>query len=102
MLHIPHLLRLYFLTFKFADGMNDLQHIPEAEYGPVLVTLNPPFEPEADKVVGRWKYDHPILDREAVQSQLELKEIQGKRGVSFAGAYWRYGFHEDGYAFILF
>ncbi|KAF8886197.1 hypothetical protein BD779DRAFT_1611807 [Infundibulicybe gibba] len=44
------------------DGMNDLQHIPESKYGPVLVTLNPPFEPEASTVVGRYKYDHPVLN----------------------------------------
>jgi hypothetical protein len=42
--------------------MNDLQHIPESKYGPVLVTLNPPFEANEDKVFGRWKYDHPVLD----------------------------------------
>lgn len=42
--------------------MNDLQHIPESSYGPVLVTLNPPFEANEYKVFGRWKYDHPVLD----------------------------------------
>ena len=42
--------------------MNDLQHIPQAKYGPVLVTLNAPFEPAADKIAGRWNYDHPVLD----------------------------------------
>jgi len=42
--------------------MNDLQHISETKYGPVLVTLNPPFEPDPSKVVGRWRYDHPVLD----------------------------------------
>lgn len=44
------------------DGMNDLQHLPESRYGPILVTLNPPFEPDEDKIAGRWKYDHPVLD----------------------------------------
>ena len=44
------------------DGMNDLQHISEKKYGPVLVTLNAPFEPQADKIVGRYRYDHPVLD----------------------------------------
>lgn len=42
--------------------MNDLQHISEAQHGPVFVTLNPPFEPDAAKINGRWKYDHPVLD----------------------------------------
>ena len=48
--------------------MNDLQHIPEEKYGPVLVTLNPPFEPRDELVFGRWKYDHPILDSEVISS----------------------------------
>jgi hypothetical protein len=52
--------------------MNDLQHIPEEKYGPVLVTLNPPFEPAEDKIRGRWKYDHPILDAKVCLSFLQL------------------------------
>lgn len=42
--------------------MNDLQHIPESKYGPVLVTLNPPFEPREGLLAGRYQYDHPVLD----------------------------------------
>lgn len=44
------------------DYMNDLQHISEAEHGPVLVTLNPPSDPRPETVVGRYAYDHPILN----------------------------------------
>ncbi|KAG6854296.1 hypothetical protein C0991_008545 [Blastosporella zonata] len=78
-------------------GMNDLQHIPELTYGPVLVTLNAPFEPYDHLVAGRWKYDHPVLDHDAVEAQQQMPSIQGVDGVSFAGAYLRYGFHEDGF-----
>lgn len=46
------------------DYMNDLQHIPEETTGPVLVTLNPPFEPRKELVQGRWAYEHPVLDSE--------------------------------------
>lgn len=79
-------------------GMNDLQHIPLQKYGPVLVTLNSPFEPAAEKVVGRWKYEHPVLDAQAVRAQKLLKLIQGTRSIWYAGAYTKYGFHEDGFA----
>lgn len=79
-------------------GMNDLQHIPLQDYGPVLVTLNSPFEPAAEKVVGRWKYEHPVLDAQAVRAQKLLKLIQGTRSIWYAGAYTKYGFHEDGFA----
>lgn len=78
-------------------GMNDLQSIPYNKYGAVLVTLNPPFEPEASKVAGRYKYDHPVLDAQAILLQSRMGRIQGMRGISYAGAYLRYGFHEDGF-----
>ncbi|KAJ3731034.1 FAD/NAD(P)-binding domain-containing protein [Lentinula guzmanii] len=76
-------------------GMNDLQHISEKEHGPVLVTLNPPFEPASN--FGRYSYDHPVLDGKAVQAQNLMSQIQGKRNISYAGAYLKYGFHEDGF-----
>uniref|UniRef100_A0A8H7XZA6 Amine oxidase domain-containing protein n=1 Tax=Psilocybe cubensis TaxID=181762 RepID=A0A8H7XZA6_PSICU len=80
-----------------SDGMNDLQHLPESKYGPILVTLNPPFEPDKDKIAGRWKYDHPVLDTKAVRAQNEMYKIQNTRSISYAGAYLKYGFHEDGF-----
>ncbi|KAK7048948.1 amino-oxidase domain-containing protein [Favolaschia claudopus] len=46
-------------------GMNDLQHIPLRKFGPVLVTLNPPFEPRDGTLAGRYRYDHPVLDAQA-------------------------------------
>jgi predicted NAD/FAD-binding protein len=45
--------------------MNDLQHLPAEEYGPVLVTLNPPMEPACGTVAARFRYDHPVLNTEA-------------------------------------
>ncbi|KAK7443219.1 hypothetical protein VKT23_015816 [Stygiomarasmius scandens] len=80
-------------------GMNDLQHISEKQFGPVLVTLNAPpeLQPEEETVKGRWKYDHPVLDKEAVRAQSLMPRIQGIRSISYAGAYLNYGFHEDGF-----
>ncbi|KLO16726.1 FAD/NAD-binding domain-containing protein [Schizopora paradoxa] len=78
-------------------SMNELQHIFETKFGPVLVTLNPPFEPAEESVQGRWAYDHPVLDSNAIIAQNEMHLIQNKRGISFAGAYLKYGFHEDGF-----
>ncbi|KIP06226.1 hypothetical protein PHLGIDRAFT_73035 [Phlebiopsis gigantea 11061_1 CR5-6] len=77
--------------------MNDLQHISEAEHGSVLVTLNPPFDPRAEEVVARYKYEHPVIDVEAVRAQDLLPSIQNIRGISYAGAWTKYGFHEDGF-----
>ncbi len=77
--------------------MNALQHIPKDKYGPVLVTLNAPFEPDASTVRGRWRYDHPVLDQHAIEAQNRMYTIQHRRGISFAGAYLNFGFHEDGF-----
>lgn len=41
--------------------MNHLQHISEETHGPVLVTLNPPFEPNPDLVVASSPYEHPVM-----------------------------------------
>ncbi|KAH8818843.1 amine oxidase [Flagelloscypha sp. PMI_526] len=79
--------------------MNRLQHISHEKHGLVLVTLNLPAHIPIDqnKVIGSWKYDHPVFDSEAVAAQSDLWKIQRKRGISFAGAYTKYGFHEDGF-----
>lgn len=76
--------------------MNLLQSIPEETCGPVLVTLNPPKEMEPSSVFGRWKYEHPLYTSESVKAQEELWEIQTKEGLSYVGAWTKYGFHEDG------
>ncbi|EED79173.1 predicted protein, partial [Postia placenta Mad-698-R] len=81
----------------FTDWMNELQHISEEIYGPVLVTLNPPFDPDPETLGGRYEYDHPVLGIKAVRAQQELSTIQNKRGISFVGAWTKYGFHEDGF-----
>ncbi|TIA87380.1 hypothetical protein E3P99_03215 [Wallemia hederae] len=78
--------------------MNLLQSLSEEEYGNVLVTLNPPFEPRQDSIIGRWRYEHPLISTEAVEAQSMMDEIQGTDRLSFAGAWMKYGFHEDGFA----
>ncbi|KAI0754864.1 FAD/NAD(P)-binding domain-containing protein [Daedaleopsis nitida] len=77
--------------------MNDLQHLSMDAHGPVLVTLNPPFDPKPALSFGRYKYEHPILSDEAIRAQRELPSIQRTRGISYAGAWTKYGFHEDGF-----
>ncbi|KAI0087885.1 FAD/NAD(P)-binding domain-containing protein [Irpex rosettiformis] len=79
--------------------MNVLQDIPIETYGPVLVTLNPlpGMEPHPESIAAKFEYDHPAYDSKTIQAQKLLHTIQATRGVSYAGAYWRYGFHEDGF-----
>ncbi|KAM5534988.1 hypothetical protein V8D89_011361 [Ganoderma adspersum] len=77
--------------------MGLLQDLPDRYGDPILVTLNPPFEPKPDLTYGRYKYEHPILSEEAIRAQSLLPTIQNARGISFAGAWTKYGFHEDGF-----
>ena len=44
--------------------MGLLQDLPDKYGDPILVTLNPPFEPKPELTYGRYKYDHPILSEE--------------------------------------
>lgn len=83
-------------------NMNILQHIPREAFGDVLVTLNPLHEPNPAKVQGRYVYEHPLYTPAAIQGQKRLENIQNKRGISYAGAWTKYGFHEDGFSSGLF
>jgi uncharacterized protein len=74
--------------------INRLQPLPFKQA--VVVTLNPPFEPAADKSIARINYAHPVYLPESVAAQRDLPQIQGEGGLWFAGAWTRYGFHEDG------
>jgi predicted NAD/FAD-binding protein len=63
---------------------------------PVVVTLNPVFEPAADKVIAEFDYAHPVFDQAALSAVAQINRRQGEGGVWFAGAWMGYGFHEDG------
>jgi predicted NAD/FAD-binding protein len=76
--------------------INRLQPLPWQQ--PVIVSLNPdPARlPDPTRVLGEFEYSHPVFDGAAVQAQARLPQIQGRSHVWFAGAWTRYGFHEDG------
>jgi uncharacterized protein len=74
--------------------LNRLQPLPFKET--VLVTLNPAREPDPRKVIAEFGYEHPVFTPSAERSQAMLQTLQGQRNTWFAGAWTRYGFHEDG------
>ncbi len=61
-----------------------------------VVTLNPDTPPAPGSVLRRMTYTHPGFTPESVATQAVIGEIQGQQRTWFAGAYHRYGFHEDG------
>ena len=73
--------------------MNRLQHI---DHSPLFVTLNPEQEPNEHKIHGCYLYDHPVFDHSAMTAQQRLWELQGRNRTWFCGAWFGYGFHEDG------
>jgi hypothetical protein len=80
--------------------MNLLQSLPEKQHGPVLVTLNPPENnyPAKELIVKEQPYEHPIYTSDSVRNQQEVEKLQGSQGLYFAGAWLKYGFHEDGFS----
>lgn len=47
-------------------------------------------------VIETISYEHPQFDERAINAQKRHSEISGHNHTYYAGAYWRYGFHEDG------
>lgn len=74
--------------------LSRLQGIASAE--PLLVTLNGTARIAPEKILARFDYAHPILDRNAIDAQRDHARIDGEGGIHYCGAHWRWGFHEDG------
>lgn len=74
--------------------MNLLQGL--AVETPLVVTLNRSEDIDPAKVLVRRAYQHPVHTHAAVAAQARKHEIQGVHRTWFAGAYWGWGFHEDG------
>lgn len=63
---------------------------------PFIVTLNPNHSVAKDKIIRRYRYDHPQFDRHTPFFQSRRDKINGLNHTWFCGAYWYNGFHEDG------
>ncbi|QIL20560.1 FAD-dependent oxidoreductase [Thermomonas sp. HDW16] len=74
--------------------MNLLQDLPGDT--PLVVSLNRTQDIDPARILARRAYHHPVYTHAAVAAQARRHEIQGVRRTWFAGAYWGWGFHEDG------
>ncbi len=74
--------------------INRLQPVPFTS--PVLVTMNPKLALDPAKIIKTIQYDHPIFEPKSVSAKRDVRHLQGARRSWFAGAWTRYGFHEDG------
>ncbi len=75
-------------------NLNRLQG--HASPDPICITLNGTHWLDEQKILRQIVYHHPIYTREALAAQKRFHEINGKNRTYFCGAYWGYGFHEDG------
>jgi uncharacterized protein len=74
--------------------MNNLQRLrAEREF---LLTLNRGERIDPAKVLRSFSYEHPVYTAEGVAAQARHAEISGVRRTHYCGAYWGWGFHEDG------
>ena len=74
--------------------MNSLQSLK----GPddLFVSLNCESEIDPETVLKAKTFSHPVFNVESVAAQRCFEEINGARGLYYCGAYWSFGFHEDG------
>ncbi|MDA0710243.1 MAG: FAD-dependent oxidoreductase [bacterium] len=90
----------YFLPAKSAAratvtyNMNMLQNLD----APVTfcTTLNRDEEIHPDKIIQKMTYHHPQFTPGTIQAQKRHHEINGMNRTYYCGAYWGFGFHEDG------
>lgn len=75
-------------------NMNILQSIESARTFCVSLNRTDAIDPET--VLGRWCKDHPAYSAASAAAQARHEEVLGPNHTYFCGAYWGYGFHEDG------
>jgi len=82
--------------------MNSLQGV--SQHRNYFVSLNAHDRISPGRVLRRIEYEHPIFDLAAIQAQKELpglNRIAQDQSTYYAGAWFKYGFHEDGFTSAL-
>jgi predicted NAD/FAD-binding protein len=74
--------------------MNILQSLKASQE--FCVTLNRTQALDPELIKARFTYHHPVFTSRAPEAQLRHDEISGVNRTHYCGAYWGYGFHEDG------
>lgn len=75
-------------------NMNILQNLQSDST--FCVTLNNTEAISPEKILKRIDYEHPLFNQAAITAQNKWSTISGVNNTYYCGAYWGYGFHEDG------
>jgi predicted NAD/FAD-binding protein len=67
----------------------------------LCVTLNRTEAIDPERIVETIDYSHPIFTPAGIAAQTRWPEVSGVRRTHYCGAYWGFGFHEDGVASAL-
>jgi len=89
-----HLLRAGQNRVAITYNMSILQSLCSPQ--PFCVTLNRSNDIDPAKIIRRITYHHPVYTTHGVAAQKRHHSMNGVNRTSFCGAYWGYGFHEDG------
>jgi predicted NAD/FAD-binding protein len=60
------------------------------------VTLNRTEAIDPEQIICKTQYAHPVYTPAGVAAQARHHEISGRNRTHYCGAYWGWGFHEDG------
>lgn len=74
--------------------MNRLQGLDVPH--PFIVSLNCKNLIDPEKIIKTISFDHPLFTCEGMKAQENHPLMINRDRISFCGAYWRNGFHEDG------
>ncbi len=74
--------------------MNRLQSLRASEQFCVTLNLSDRIDPR--RILRTIQYAHPVYTPAALATQREFAQISGVGRTHFCGAYWGWGFHEDG------
>lgn len=74
--------------------MNRLQNVSKKRN--YFVTINDPGRIPEKEIIRKIQYDHPLFSMGSVMAQEKFAELNSESNIHFVGAYFRYGFHEDG------
>lgn len=81
-------------TATLTYDLTALQHLPGSRR--YLVSLNCDDRIDPNSVIASFEYAHPVFDGDAIDAQRRFEEIDGLDRIHYCGAWWGYGFHEDG------
>jgi uncharacterized protein len=73
---------------------NHLQRLDAPE--DFCVSLNMTDRIDPTRIIAAFASAHPVFTRAGVAAQARWSEISGGRRTRYCGAYWGWGFHEDG------